>query len=74
MRRADVDEVAHTYCPFFLAVDPDGSPASLAAYIADVERLLDVLCRAGLSFVTGCDVEHDLRDNGASPLHQAQPS
>jgi len=53
--------------PFFLDVEPDGSPESLAAHIADVERLLDVLRGAGLTFVTACDFEHKLSGNGASP-------
>jgi hypothetical protein len=53
--------------PFFLDVDPDGSPDSLAEYIADVERLLDVLRGAGLTFVTACDFEHKLSGNRASP-------
>jgi len=29
---------------------------------------------AGLTFVTACDFEHEVRDNGAARLRQAHPS
>jgi len=56
--------------PYYLEVEPADPSKPFESFVASVDALLEGLREGGQRFVTACDFEDELRDNGASPPRQ----